>query len=228
MKKVIIALAMISLITVSCGSDDSNGDGNNTATVALSLPTDNSECISGTSVNNLQSTVIFEWAAVANTETYFVNVMNLNNQALLQYNAGTATSHSIDLLKGTPYSWYVTSKKASGEMARSRTWKFYNAGAPVSNHAPFPADLVSPAMSSTITDATVMLKWDSSDIDNDIVNHKVYMDNNTNPTTLVGTVTAESIENLPVTPGGTYYWKIVTTDGGGNATTSPVYQFKVR
>jgi hypothetical protein len=147
---------------------------------------------------------------------------------MLQYSAGTTTSRRIDLLKGTPYSWYVVSRNASGETVTSGTWKFYNAGVPVSNHPPFPADLVSPAMSSTITDATVILKWDGSDIDNDIVNHKVYMDSNTNPTTLVGTVTVESIENLPVTPGGTYYWKIVTTDGGGNATTSPVYQFKVR
>jgi hypothetical protein len=227
MKKIIVALGMISLITVSCGSDDSGNEGN-TATVALGLPADNSECLTGASISDTESAVTFEWNAVDNTEMYFVYVKNLYTQTMLQYSAGTTTSRRIDLLKGTPYSWYVVSRNASGETVTSGTWKFYNAGVPVSNHPPFPADLVSPAMSSTITDATVILKWDGSDIDNDIVNHKVYMDSNTNPTTLVGTVTVESIENLPVTPGGTYYWKIVTTDGGGNATTSPVYQFKVR
>lgn len=228
MKKLIIALAVISLITVSCGSDDSNGDGGNAATVSLSLPADNSECISGTDASATESTVTFEWAPVDNTETYFVYIKNLTNQSLLQYNAGNATTLNKNLLKGTPYSWYVTSKKASGESVTSGTWKFYNAGVPVSNHPPFPADLVSPAMSSTVTDATVMLKWDGGDIDNDIVNHKIYMDNNANPTTLIATITAESTGDLPVISGGTYYWKVVTTDSGGNATTSPVYQFKVR
>jgi len=231
MKKIIIALTMVSLIAAGCGSsDDNNGDGGGTTAVTLGLPANNSECITGTSISDTQSAVTFEWTAVPNTVTYFVNVTNLNtpNAQPIQYNAGINTTHTINLLKGTPYSWYVSSRKASGENVQSEKWKFYNAGDPVTSHAPFPADLVSPVMSSTILSTTVALQWRSSDIDNDIANHKVYMDSNTNPATLVGTVTQQSLPNLLVNSGGTYYWKVVTTDNAGNVTTSPVFQFKVQ
>jgi len=232
MKKIIVALTMVSLFAAGCGSnEDGNGnEGGGATAVALGLPANNSECITGTSVNDLQSAVIFEWTAVPNAVTYFVNVTNLNtpNAQPIQYSAGTGTTQSVNLLKGTPYSWYVSARKASGETVQSDKWKFYNAGAPVTSHAPFPADLVGPVMSSTILSTTVTLQWRSSDIDNDIANHKVYMDSNVNPTTLVGTVTQQSLSNLSVNSGGTYYWKIVTTDNAGNATTSPVFQFKVQ
>ncbi|KGO88697.1 hypothetical protein Q765_02020 [Flavobacterium rivuli WB 3.3-2 = DSM 21788] len=232
MKKIIVALTMVSLIAAGCGSsDDGNGNsGGGTTAATLSLPTNNSECITGTSINDSQSAVTFEWTAVPNTVTYFVNVTNLNtaNAQPIQYSAGTNTTQTINLLKGTPYSWYVSSRKASGETGQSEKWKFYNAGDPVTSHAPFPADLVSPVMSSTILTTSITLQWRSSDIDNDIANHKVYMDTNTNPSTLVGTVTQQSLPNLTVNSGGTYYWKVVTTDGAGNATTSPVFQFKVQ
>jgi len=230
MKRIIVALAMISLFAISCGSnEDNNGNGGGNATaVTLSLPANNSECITGTSISDTQSAVTFEWAAIENTEKYFIYVKNLNTQGVLQFNAGTGTSQSVNLLKGTPYSWYVTSKKVSGESLTSETWKFYNAGEPVSNHAPFPADLVSPVMSSTILTTAVTLQWAGGDIDGDIANYKVYMDSNINPATLVGTVMQQSIPNLAVTSGGTYYWKVVTTDEVGNATTSQVFQFKVQ
>jgi hypothetical protein len=81
MKKIIVALAMISLITVSCGSDD-NGNEGNTATVALGLPADNSECLTGTSISDTESAVTFEWNAVDNTEMYFVYVKNLYTQTI--------------------------------------------------------------------------------------------------------------------------------------------------
>lgn len=225
-----MALAAISLIAVGCGSnDDGNGEGNGGATaITLGMPANNSECITGISVSNLQSTVTFEWTAIENTETYFVYVTNLNTRTQLQYNAGTGTTKSIDLQKGTPYSWYISSKKVSGETVLSDTWKFYNAGEAVTSHPPFPADLVSPVMSSTLESTSVTLQWSTTDIDNDIANHKVYMDSTTNPSTLIGTVTTQSLANPVINGGGTYYWKVVTTDNAGNATTSPVFQFKVQ
>jgi len=225
MKKILLAL-IVTLAFIGCGSDDSGsgGTGGNTDAAALSFPENNSECTTGVSASATQSNVTFQWNAVQGAEGYFVYVKNLNTQSTLQYNATTNTSMAVTLNKATPYSWYVSVNK-NNTSVNSETWKFYNAGDAVTQHAPFPADLVSPAMSSSVTGPMVTLEWETSDVDNDIVNHKVYFDTNTNPTTLAGTFTTQTAA-VNVVAGGTYYWKVTTTDAQGNATTSPVYQFK--
>lgn len=229
MKKILIAFTVSLFALGSCSKDDSGNGGGGTGTDAavLSSPENNSECTTGAEVSATQSKVTFQWAAAPGAQAYFVYVKNLNTQSTLQFSAGANTSLDITLTKGTPYSWYVNTNKTGGTTVASAVWKFYNAGDGVSNYAPFPADAVSPLMSSTIYGPTITLQWDGSDLDNDIVDYKVYMDTNANPTTLAGTVTTETLANVAVTSGGTYYWKVVTTDGAGNTTASPVYQFKV-
>jgi len=230
MKKILIAL-VFAIAGISCGGDDSGdnngGGGNNQDAAALVSPANNSECTTGVEVSATQSKVTFQWTAAPDTQTYFVYVKNLVTQSTLQYNAATSTSFEVTLAKGTPYSWYVTSKKTGGNVVASQTWKFYNAGDAVTNYAPFPADAVSPLMSQTVYGPAITLEWAGSDLDNDIEDYKVYMDTNANPSTLIGTVTTQTLGNVAVAAGGTYYWKVVTTDEAGNITASPVYQFKV-
>lgn len=228
MKKIIFILA-VATMALGCSKDDNNEGGgtNNPDAAVLSSPANNTECLTGTSVSATQSAVTFTWAAADGAEKYFVYVKDLDAQgAFVQYPANTATSLDITLKKGTPYSWYVSAKKSTSTV-NSETWKFYNAGDPVTSHAPFPADAVSPVMSSTVNGPTITLQWTGSDIDNDIAEYNVYMDGNTNPTTILNTVTAQQLTAVPVTSGGTYYWKVVTVDTAGNQTASPVYQFKV-
>jgi len=229
MKKLLIAFTASFLALASCSSDsDGNGGGGSTTDAAvLSYPDNNSECTTGTPVSATQSKVTFQWSEAPNTTTYFIYVKDLVTQNTLQYNAGTNTSIEVALTKGTPYSWYVNANKSNSTTVKSAVWKFYNAGDAVSNYAPFPADIVAPAMSSTIYGPTTTLQWDGSDLDNDIDTYKVYMDTNANPTTLVGTVSTETLPGVAITSGATYYWKVVTHDEAGNSTASPVYQFKV-
>lgn len=228
MRKILIALTASFFALAGCGSDDGGGSGGNNAQAAVpTFPENNSECTTGVEVSATQSKVTFQWDAAQDAQTYFVYVKNLNTQNLLQYSAGANLSHEITLEKGTPYSWYVTANKSDGTTARSETWKFYNAGSGIANYAPFPAEVVAPAMSATVHGPAVTLQWDGSDLDNDIADYKVYIDTNANPTTLKATVTTESLPGVAVTSGATYYWKVVTTDEAGNITPSPVYQFKV-
>lgn len=226
MEKIIFILALAATAFACSKDDNGGGEGSgNTDAATLSAPANNTECLTGTSVSATESSVTFSWAAADGTEKYFVYVKDLVNQSTLQYPANTATSLNITLKKGNPYSWYVAAKK-SASTVNSETWKFYNAGDAVTTHAPFPADVVSPVMSSTVNGPNVTLQWTGSDIDNDIAEYKVYMDSNNNPTTLVNNVTAQQLA-VTVTSGGTYYWKVVTADEAGNQTASPVYQFKV-
>lgn len=228
-KSFITAIAFASLIVTGCSKED-GGDGSgggNTAASTLSAPANNTECLTGTEVSSTQNKVTFQWNASEGTQAYYLYVKDLNTQNTLQYNAAAATAYEVTLTKGTPYSWYVGAKKSDGSTVRSETWKFYNAGTAVISHPPFPADVVAPVMSSTVNGPTISLQWTSSDVDNDITTNEVYMDNNANPTTLLSSTTQQQLNNISVTSTRTYYWKVITKDAAGNATSSPIYQFKV-
>lgn len=228
-KPLITTLACAALVIAGCSKDDEgNGNGGgNTIASTLSAPANNTECLTGTEVSTTQNKVTFQWNASEGSQSYLLYVKDLNAQSTLQFNAATATTYDVTLTKGTPYSWYVGAKKADGTTVKSETWKFYNAGTAIISHPPFPADAVAPIMSSTLNGPAITLKWTSSDVDNDIITNEVYMDNNTNPTTLLNSTAQQQLDNVSVTSARTYYWKVITKDAAGNATTSPVYQFKV-
>lgn len=226
MKKIFIATAL-ALAMFGCSSSDDGGNGGNTDAAALSAPANNSECTTGTEVSSTESKVTFQWAEAPETETYFLYIKNLETGGqFLQHNAGAATSHELTLLKGKPYAWYVSAKKTGGNTETSATWKFYNAGDAITNYAPFPAEVVFPAMSETVSGPAITLAWEGGDVDGDIDTYMVYMDTD-NASTLKGTVSAPSMPNVAVVSGQTYYWKVVSIDEGGNESTSPTFQFKV-
>lgn len=212
----------------ACGSGgDGNGGGDLPEAPALVYPLANSECQTGQSVSPTQSRVAFEWNAAANADRYSLYVKNLSSQTILQYPTGDATSLEVNLNKGTPYSWYVVAgREGSSKTTASATWKFYNAGDPVSHYAPFPADLVAPPMSATVSGSTVTLRWTADDIDGDINGYDVYFGTASAPTSLLGHVTQTEIANVAVNPNTYYYWKVVTADAAGNTSESPVFQFR--
>jgi len=226
--KSIVATAALSLLFACSTGGDDNAGGGNPKPSNLVFPLNNSECLTGTSVSATESKITFEWNASENTESYIVYIKNLNTQVTLQYNAGTATSLDITLIKSTPYSWHVLSKSSitNSTPATSPEWKFYNAGNGIVNYAPFPADAIAPLMSSTISGPTVNFQWEANDIDSDIVDYKVYLDTSTNPTTLIGTTTAKNLNGITINLNTTYRWKIITQDSAGNTSESPVFQFK--
>ena len=217
-----------SVFLFGCSSDDSGSGGSKKPIAAeLIAPINNSECISGIAVSETTSKVTLEWNASENTTNYTVYVKNLLTQAASQQlNAGGATTLEVTLQKNVPYSWYVVSKNDNSDTTPSATWKFYNAGNGVVNYAPFPAEIVAPAMSSSLQGPTVTIQWEGADPDNDIVEYKVYLDGNTNPTTLISTTAQQTLANVAIASNTTYYWKVVTKDSAGNTSTSPIFQFK--
>lgn len=228
MKKIIVILTALTLFT-SCGSsgdDDSSANEENNDPAVLSLPLNNSECITGFDLTTTKSKVTFNWNTAKGNQTYYLYIKNLSTQNTLQFNAAGNKSFETTLDKGTPYSWYVTSKKTNGSYVQSETWKFYNSGPGISNYAPFPAELVIPAMSSTVQGSTVTLEWIGSDVDGDIENYKVFFGTATSPTVLIGTTKEKSLISTAVVKDTVYYWKVITFDRAGNSTASPVFQFK--
>jgi len=224
MKK--FSVIFILLLLFNCSSENSGSTIPTPA--ALTFPDNNKECTTGIEVNATQSSVTFKWSASANTDSYDIIIKNLDTNSSLTFSS-TTNEKAITINKATPYSWYVISKSTTEiETAQSETWKFYNAGDGVQSYAPFPAELIAPAMGSNLTGVTtVTLEWLGSDVDNDISGYDIFIDTTSPPTTQLGGNQTETTIDAAVTAGNVYYWRVVTTDSEGNNSESEIFSFRV-
>ena len=236
MKKLML-ITMVSTLLFACGGGGDgdggggNGGGGNGVTppsaATLVFPENNTECNEGTINSDLESTVNFRWNASDNTDTYVVLLTNLiTNQQINR--STTGTDLDIRILRGTPYSWQVESRAGgTTQTARSAIFRFYNAGVPVENFAPFPAAAVNPNIGETVdgSSGSITLRWSGSDVDDDITEYEIYFDTANPPTTLAATQTGTTLD-VTVTDDTVYYWQVVTRDSEGNTSTSELFQFK--
>lgn len=232
MKNIALPFILLSLFLMAACSGGSDGPAPPEAPI-LSFPENNTECLEGTisSANPNLSDVVFRWEPARNAASYRITVKNLISGLILSEST-TATSISLSILRGAPFSWSIT---AVGEdpnnVATSATWKFFNAGDGVVSFAPFPADLIYPASGASLNlgqDQSLELRWASSDIDGDISGYEVYLDTRNPPVTIAGTTS--TLGRLTVTglnAGTVYYWKVITFDRAGNAAQSEVSQFVI-
>jgi len=230
--KLITSLLLMFILTACPGSSDDGSvelpiPGGDPGSATLVFPENNSECSEGTTVNDLQSAITFQWQASQNTDSYEVNVKNLDTGDIQKTDSNTNEA-PITLNSNTPYEWFVVSKKNDSDAKpESAKWKFYNAGAGVVNYAPFPADAVNPKRGKSIPATTsVTLEWQGNDVDNDIADFEVLFGTAAEPASNVGS-TAQSSMSVNVTSGQTYYWRIITKDNADNTSQSEVFEFKV-
>ncbi|NHF58556.1 hypothetical protein FK220_004355 [Flavobacteriaceae bacterium TP-CH-4] len=204
------------------------GGGGDPDGVSLIFPENNSECTEGVVRNDLQSSVTFEWEAGESVDSYELHLRNLESNS-----SATTTSQNnevtIDLERGRPYEWFVVSKKeGTDESPSSAKWRFYNQGPGVENYAPFPAEAIAPTRGQTVNATTsIVLEWQGSDVDNDIVGFEVLFDTNPSPATSLGTTSQNSID-ANVGSGQTYFWRVITKDAAGNTSRSEVFDFIVQ
>ena len=223
---------LMACVLASCGKNDSNDTPKpdpvpKPSAATLVFPDNGTECNEGNILNETQSEVTFQWNASQNTDTYEVNIRNLDSNASSKTTVSTNEA-VVTLLRGFPYEWYVVSK-ASGtsETASSDKWKFYNQGPGVENYAPFPADVVSPLRGSSVSDSgLVTLEWQGSDVDDDIDGYEILFGTDEIPSNSIGT-TSNSTMDATIVSGEVYYWVVITTDSAGNSSKSEVFDFRV-
>lgn len=195
----------------------------------LVFPNSNSECTEGIIVSPEISEVNFLWNESANTDNYIITVTNLVDKTSQIFTTENLNM-PINLQRGTPYSWSVESTSVtSTRTAISDVWNFYNAGEAIDAFIPFPAETVSPVAGSTLpnTTTTITLDWNGSDLDNDIANFDVYFGTSNPPAEYEINISASQLNNIPVTSGMTYYWRILTRDITGNISNSEITTFAV-
>ena len=234
MKKVLLSTVFfISILLISCGGS-AEGEGGESGPVdppptpqkpskaVLEKPANNSECLEVDAVK-------FEWNASENTTSYTINVKNLLTSEIIT-NTITTTSLEITLTKGFPYSWQVISTNSTSFVAESDKWKFYLSGEALKNHAPFPAEILTPKPGSSVSTGSVSLSWSFSDIDaNDTHSFDLYLDQNEdNPATkkIISNYGARK-RTISLNTPGIYYWRVVTKDNHGTSSDSGISTFTV-
>jgi len=195
-----------------------------TISIELIFPENNSECTEGIVISEEQSELIFLWSDENNSGLYTVHLINIITQETRQLES-SATELPIILERGVPYTWFVTGTRNR----QSETWSFYNEGPGLDSFIPFPATAVSPVSGATVsqTSTSINLIWTAEDLDADIVGYDVYFGQNADPDLLETDVTESRFNNVPVSEGNTYYWKIVTKDSIGNESISNIFSFTV-
>ena len=235
MKRILIAILVISTVACKKGKTSSPEEKPTPPASApvqaiLVAPASNAPCTEGQVVSATVSTVQFSWNAAAHTESYEVYVKNLLTNTTSTHST-TATQLSVSLNRGTPYSWYVVSKSGKiATTAQSNTWKFYNAGEGTVSYAPYPADQLVPLTGTSVTavNGKISLSWVGEDADNDITAYDVYLGTAaTNMLKIKEGVTTSVANDIAVSSGSTYYWKVNTKDSKGNTSSTEVHNFKV-
>ena len=136
-------------------------------------------------------------------------------------------SIEVTLTKGKPYSWQITSKnKSTSKIAKSEVWKFYLSGAANTNHAPFPAEIISPKNDAVVSEGNIELSWKVSDVDvGDTHTFDVSLDK-VDGSTVISQNQAGTKKTIDLTK-GVYYWIIIAKDSKQNHSHSGVYKFTV-
>ncbi len=214
-----IALLIILALTLqSCGGSDDGGGPAPTplelGDFQLSFPINNEICTEGIDVSNDIVEIPFRWSPSENATSYKIEVTDSNNGALYQ-TTSSSNSGTIELPKGTQFSWKVTAVLNDNTRESEATWSFYSEGIVTSNHIPFPA---------TITlqdnkDSTVNITWSANDLDNDIDKYEVYLKEGTTRT-LIADTQETSISDFQITYDVIYTLEVITIDKSGNSSSS--------
>lgn len=196
--------------------------------VNLIFPEQNSECTTGIDQSETTSEVEFRWQESNNTEIYELRVTQLLTN-ITKTITTTATSASLTIDKGAPYSWQVISRNTQTEVSvPSSTNRFYNAGTQTT-YAPFPATIEAPSSGQSVaidSNGQVTLSWSGGDIENDISGYDVYHGMANPPTEIIMSTIVNNTNVQVEVVAGTYFWKVVTKDRQGNTSDSGMYSYR--
>jgi predicted small lipoprotein YifL len=223
-------LLILLMVTAGCGKKGpapDNKPAQKPEAPILMTPAQNEVCTSGNILSDSTSAIVFNWGAVNNANTYELHIRNLLDNQVIQRTL-SATTVTATLRRNTPYSWRVTTKGSAGD-AVSKEWKFYVAGMPFTTYAPYPAELISPLQGESIVTTSVALSWKGSSVSDNIAGYDLYFGTASTPPLLKTNLSPFLPSySVAIVSGNTYYWRVVTKDVNGNASTSPLFQFNNR
>lgn len=170
----------------------------------------------------LGSELIFDWADATDPEenvlTYQLQIST--NRAftdLVEDLTVSDTNVELVMEKGHDYYWRVLAideNNEKGEFSPSRA--FYVEGEASSNHVPFIPALVEPQHNSNVSPQNVVLRWESSDLDDDTLTYDIYLGTTENPELYEVGRWQNNLE-VDLEPNQNYYWKVLVSDGSSKS-----------
>ena len=235
MKKLKNILGVLILIgSFSCDKDDNTiveQESVSPGDAILISPVKNQSCEEGIDISDDLSEITFEWNTSENTEFYDLIIIDAETGSEVAfYNNLQATTKKVDLAKDKSYTWKVISKNSqTTDTGMSESWNFFLVGNPQSNYAPFPADIISPAPSSSVNldNGVFILEWSGADPDGDELRYTVYLDKvdgEQEPGENLRDLAEMTVE-VQLEENETYYWRIKSSDGK-NSSYSQIHYFK--
>lgn len=229
-----IYLVLILGLVISCGKDSDDlanlepEKENEAPSVPVKVfPLNNTLCI--------DNTVIFEWEPSIDPEQnpvgYRLEIAENDSFSPLIINQTVnSISRVVTLDKGKTFYWRVKAVDSNrAESDYSSPAQFIVEGDAVSNYAPFAPVLVLPEMDSEIDGLTTTLSWTSSDADEDVLNHDVYLDIINPPVAKVSeNQLATTFDTGALSAATTYYFRVNVKDGKGVTTVGPVWSFTTK
>lgn len=155
------------------------------------------------------------WSAVMGASSYDVYLGTSANPGFAANTAGTSYLPP-SLAPSTTYYWKVVPRSSCGSATTPSTWTFRTCDLPPS------AGAASPSNGAVGVLTTTLLVWGAVD---GAVSYDVYVGTSESPS-LAGNVTQPGFSPGGLTPGTTYYWKIVPKSLCGSAASCPVWSFR--
>ena len=226
----LILLFVLFFSFFSCKKSDSMDDtfenpGALEASMLIS-PINNEPCNQGNVLeNNSYSRVAFQWNSVENADMYTLEVENLENNSIEKIITDN-TKAELNLKRGVSYRWKIVSKQnLENRTSISDAWQFENAATGTETHIPNPAELISPEFNATTTNASVVLTWSATDIDQDLVEYEVYI--GTSEASMIQQSSLDIPElNITLEANTNYFWKVHAIDANENTSISSIFKFK--
>ena len=173
------------------------------------------------SATGISITPTLTWAAATNADSYDVYLDTNTDPSTLVGNA-PSTSYTVttSLVPNTKYYWKVVPKNSVGSASGCTVYSFTTLTAPNC------ATVTAPANGATnVAYQSLPITWTAPSGTSAASSYEVYLDKNTNPTTLVNTVTTTTYTATNLDPSSTYYLKVIAKNTAGSATGCTVYSF---
>ena len=217
---------MISLLLVCCSTEGIDSDdviNTPPGVPELVFPTDNLIC---TNFN-----LAFEWNATTDLDGdrlfYIIEIARdaMFTETLFSLQT-SQLRRNFNFEKGTTYFWRVKAMDHNrNESPYSEVRSFVTEPEAGINTIPQTPAIIAPAQGDIVTENAVLLEWESSDADGDILAYDVYF-GETNPPALLVENIDQTIFGASILPTKKYYWRIVAKDNKQGVAIGRVWQFE--
>jgi hypothetical protein len=231
MKK-LITLSIIVFFLMSCEDETLQGSLLNDSIVVNTYiePENNATC-TGLNTGNNTIEVVMSWNPFTTGDDtnviYTVTIVNILTDASQVLTTVGENTVVASLATGESYNWYVTATSIDGQNVTGETWQFETPFDATSNHAPYPALMLTPDNNSSGNATNVNLTWDGSDPDSgesSSLTFNIYLGTTNPPALLAPNISTEQL-SVTLNPSTTYFWSVKSIDVNGNASFSEVWSF---